>query len=146
MTRASRFLGAVALALFTAGAVVVLVVILFAAGPFVEGQRWPVLERMAGTVVARSEIAMVVQLTGEKVRNCGYPQEISALVLTSGGWVAAAVKTEGAPPGGAPARPEGEQTFRRLVITPPGTALRLSFRYECHALWDTRFTTPDIPL
>lgn len=146
MTRTSRLLGALAVSMFTAGFIVVVTMLSFIVGPFLEGRLFPVLVDMRAIVIEQDQARMVIQLIGRKARSCDSPIDTGAVVFATTDWVIATVAPE-VPRGLSPsARPEGLQTFRRLVVTPPGQALRLSFAYRCHPLWETRFTLPDLPL
>jgi len=137
----------VAVSISTAGFTILALVLFWAAGPALEGAYFPVLRDLVVTTSSVKNSRMLIQLTGDRYRECGKPVSIGALVWTEDSWqVAMVTLVDGRAPTGpeAPTRPLGRQKFRMLAVAPPGSQVRMVFEYNCHPLWPTRFSTPPL--
>lgn len=123
--------------LMSIGSTLILVVIVFAIGPTLEGKYFPVTKDVYVELVKTENGKMYFAAQGDKVRHCSLT-EVRILVQEEG----KKAKSKGSlyviDDGiGPKVRALGHQDLGVWVIEPIGSALFVDASYNCHPLWRT---------
>lgn len=118
------------------GIMLVLVVMVFTFGPWVDGKYFPIVKDFKIEMVLQDEDKMIFQTSGNVVRNCKLT-DLRVLVET----------TNGLPQKGAiwvidngignQNHTLGLQNMGTWAIQPTGSKIHVHGSYNCHALWST---------